>query len=238
MSTYKDNWDQQYFHEYFSSKRKSLWDVDVSRSVHQDYLKFSPFVSFDLPIYDVGCGIGKEAVYLTSHFQSVVGIDVSKYAIRLAKSSNDNANLHFHVVDMTEATEVSNLVENHGRGHVYMRGVLHQIESPHQVLFEKSLRRMCDPNGKLIINEVSDRIGLYLSEYSESFAELPDQMKQVFTTALPPKGVSESLIQSLFVNNGWELELMQDSGLATNLKFIHGEEITIPSIFVILTPPR
>ena len=61
---------------------------------------FKELLNKDSNILDVGCGNGKNCVYLTQQGYKLTGIDISDYQINIAKESNKR-NIIFDVGDMT-----------------------------------------------------------------------------------------------------------------------------------------
>lgn len=234
-SDYAKKWDQQYFQDYYANKEKSLWDVENSRSIGKDYLVVKDLVNRDLPILDIGCGVGKEVDFLSQYFPKAIGLDISKYAIRLARSLVKAPNVEFLCGDITDRAFAMIIRERFGPLNIYMRGVLHQIEDMDMRGFIGALTLLCGQEGKLVFNEVSSGIRNYLQKKEPNFQDLPKRMQQVFVSDLPPKGVSRDSIESDFSQN-WNIDLLQPSYLATNICFTNGDPIQIPSYLAILSP--
>ena len=232
-SNYALKWDQQYFKDYFSGKTKSLWDVEVSDSIELDFQQVRAYLHFELPIIDVGCGVGKQVGFLSEHFPKAIGIDVSKFAIRLAKQSIQRNNVQFIAGDIADKSFADEVFMDIGPSNVYMRGVLHQIEEDDLSSFISGLETICGDSGRLIFNEVSSEIRNYLESNEKGFSNLPDRMKQVFISDLPPIGLSPKSVSNLFGEN-WEIEACMNSHLATNILFSDGRPIQIPSILSVL----
>jgi ubiquinone/menaquinone biosynthesis C-methylase UbiE len=79
-------WDQAY-------KQGTHWEVGPSRSVKE----FVNYLKKGTKVLDLGCGSGRDSIYLAKKGYEVVGLDVSAEAIKKARSkaSSSYSNLHF-----------------------------------------------------------------------------------------------------------------------------------------------
>jgi cyclopropane fatty-acyl-phospholipid synthase-like methyltransferase len=227
-SEYQKAWDQQYFKDYFLTKERHLWDVDAKASARLDEEVMSSHMDRRLPLLDLGCGVGHQSAYFASVYAKVIGVDVSKRAIQLAKSNYILENVEFREADLTVEGTADVLVKDFGHCNVYMRGVLHQIKSEDEEIFCNEVSSLIGEEGRMYFNEVSDGIREYLEENSSRFSKLPEKMRQVFLTKMPPKGVSEERIQRLF-GESFMVYWLKESYLATRLTFEDGSAIKIPS---------
>ena len=210
-------------------KSKTLWEVPPSESVEGDIQNFEQYFTGQ-SVIDVGCGTGEDAIALAKKFPRVLGLDVSKRAIRIAEGrdiSDPSLDISWAVTDLTIPEEVMRLVEEWGQGNVYMRGVLHQIRFEDRPIFIKSLLSLCPIGGYIYLNEVRPGLQDYL-EKEYDFDDLPDSMKQVFESDFPPLGVS---IEDVNKGFGKECEIMGqwETHLNSNLTTQRGQHLQIPS---------
>src|SRR5574344_2151607 len=92
----KETWEK----EYKDNKLVSLSDVP-----QKDFLNFLKFlrkkdlIVTNLNILDLGCGVGKNSVYLAKLDNKVIGIDISPEAIKIAKerAGKESPDIDFRV---------------------------------------------------------------------------------------------------------------------------------------------
>lgn len=227
---YENNWNTYYRTNYLKSGRKALWDVPPARAVALDREQFEQHFDPSLPIVDLGCGTGEQAAYLRSLYAHVVGVDVSTVAVELARENHQQTGLEYEFLDATQPAMAEALHARIGEANVYMRGVLHQILPEHLPAFQSVLATLLGEGGSCFFNEVSSGIREYFTESSDRFAELPKRMQQVFISNLPPRGLSPSTVEIFFPGDTFKAQTVQQGKLETNLNFLTGQPIFIPSI--------
>ncbi|MBR9919593.1 MAG: class I SAM-dependent methyltransferase [Bacteroidetes bacterium] len=234
---YGKNWDQYYIRTY-GSKKKALWDVPAEEAVGTDYTYFSSHLPSDLPILDLGCGTGTQSVFLSKHFPRVLGVDVSAEAVRIAQSKQHPDNIEFGVLDITDEAAVAQISAKMGDLNIYMRGVLHQILDEHLPAFQSAVKKLLGNRGRMYCVEVSDGIRDHFRVENGKFSELPERLRQVFISNLPPKGVSLEKLNHFFPKAYFQVISSGDAKLQTNLKYAGGEAIYIPAVFTLLENVR
>ncbi len=73
-------------------QEKKHWWFRTRRKVVRDILKYSK-LDFNSSIFEIGCGTGGNLKYLFNGYNKIIGIDISKYAIKIAKLRNPKAKL-------------------------------------------------------------------------------------------------------------------------------------------------
>jgi len=227
---YEDNWNEYYKINYGKLGRKALWDVPPGRAVAQDYRLFSGHFNPDLPVIDLGCGTGEQSAFLRSCYSHVVGVDVSGVAVELAKENHQQGGLEYEFLDATRPDTAKALHARIGESNVYMRGVLHQILPEHLHDFQVVLSTLLGVRGHCFFNEVSSGIREYFTDSSDQFGQLPERMQQVFISNLPPRGLSLTTVADFFPDGKFNAQDVQEGKLETNLNFLTGEPIFIPSV--------
>lgn len=224
-------WEVFYKKNYLEGSRKALWDVSTALSVEKDFEKFDRYFFKDLPVLDIGCGTGEQALFLSRHYSKVIGVDISETAIQLASKNHTAENLHFQTLDFTDTFVCRDLWSRYGDMNLYMRGVLHQIHSAQQPLFIDNLSALMGKTGCLYFIEVADNIRDYFAAVSGGFRDLPKALQEVFVSNLPPNGLNAETLTKLFPPAGFTVLDSGNDFLNTNLTTSQGEVIQIPAVY-------
>ncbi|TXF85446.1 class I SAM-dependent methyltransferase [Neolewinella aurantiaca] len=233
---YEDNWNAYYEGNYRKLGRKALWDVEPERAVALDQRYFADPFDPGLPVVDLGCGTGEQSAYLRAHYDHVIGVDVATVAVEMAKENHQQEGLGYEFLDATRPDMAEALRARIGESNVYMRGVLHQILPEHLARFQEVLSILMGKRGCCYFNEVSAGIREYFTESSDRFAELPKRMQQVFISNLPPRGLELETVTNFFPSSGFKTTDVRKGKLETNLNFLTGEPIFIPSVQGLVHP--
>ena len=232
---YGKNWDLYYQRTYKMLKKKALWDVSAEEAVMIDQKYFEKVFQRNLPLIDLGCGTGTQTVYLSSMYESVLGVDASSEAISVAREMyGGKEGIAFDVLDGTDMPKAKSIHDRFGDMNIYMRGVLHQIKEEDISAFRKSLRTLLGKQGHLYCIEVSDKIREHFNTSEGSFNKLPQRMQQVFISNLPPKGLSLSNISKYFPDDKFKVILSGEARLNTNIQYSNEVPIYIPAVFVLI----
>lgn len=106
-------------------------------------------------VLDVGCGTGniiKLFIDIKKEFSSIVGIDSSDVALKIAKEKIHNRNVVFNLVNLNSALP---LLDNEF-DYLIMNNVLHSIQVSDRLRLFKELFRITKPGGKIIVATVND----------------------------------------------------------------------------------
>lgn len=212
-----------------------LWDVGTEDSVALDWAEFQPFADLNLPILDVGCGYGKEAVWFAEHFQQVYASDVSMTAVNYARMACDRQGVDFFVSDWSEPEEGRKLRQAYGAMNVYIRAVLHQLKEADRLEAMRNISSCLEgSNAVCFVTEVAPNAQLYFEETTGSFEAIPGPLQSAFQSQLPPLGISVSDIHSLAQTADLHVLKAEPAGLRTNLKYPSGERVIVPATRAIL----
>jgi cyclopropane fatty-acyl-phospholipid synthase-like methyltransferase len=231
---YQENWDKFYRRTYRLLGKKALWDVAPEASVALDFELFKEYLKPDLPIMDIGCGIGSQSQFLANFYTSVFGVDVANEAIKIAKKNSTTSNIQFDFLDLTQPLSDFANFEKRIPSNIYMRGVLHQIKEEHLLIFRQNLLQIMGKTGRMYIVEVADSIRSYADKSSEGFSKLPTQLRQTFISHLPPKGLSLENLNAYFPNSQFSILKSGETGLQTNIQFTDKQPVIIPAVYAIL----
>jgi ubiquinone/menaquinone biosynthesis C-methylase UbiE len=136
-------WDEAYL----SGSYRKEWEYD-----HASQELTSFVATADLPrgsvALDVGCGAGREAIFLAALEYSVIGIDFSAAAIRIARqrSAAEGVIVDWHVADALELPLEAKSVD-----FVNDRGCFHIVQKRHRRRFANEIARVLKPGGRMLL---------------------------------------------------------------------------------------
>tara|TARA_R110002020_G_scaffold396236_2_gene606234 strand:+ start:1892 stop:2506 length:615 start_codon:yes stop_codon:yes gene_type:complete len=142
--------DKKYWNSFYKEKTYSAEDTHLSDP--SSFAIFSKdFLCKDDRVLDVGCGNGRDSLYLKDYCQSLVGIDNSSTSISFLKGyETNNSNLSFVLCDVGDIHTLDNPTV------VYTRFFLHSINLDQQTHLFTWLEKL-DSNTKLMLECRSDK---------------------------------------------------------------------------------
>ena len=235
VESYGSYWDEFYRQNYrHTAGGKALWDVPVERSLEQDIPLFESAFSKEIPVLDIGCGTGEIAHYLAINGFKVIGVDVAREAIQLAKEQFSHDNLRFQAIDFTNKDQCQELMERTGPVNIYVRGVMHQIKPEDLQGYIDNIEVMLADRGYLYMIEVGSGIRDHFLNHSEVFHKLPKSIQQVFISNLPPRGITTDDVAQFFHADRFKVIFCNDTNLETNLSTPDGSRIRIPAVHALI----
>lgn len=144
---------EEWVESYKNIKKPPHWAVSLEPSkLVLEFLKVLQEKNLKGVILEVGCGNGRDSIYLAKQGYYVVGIDLAPEAIKLAQKNKERlledenlaANLDFQVADV----EKLSFPEEHFEG-VYSIGVLHSTNLQKSL---KEITRVLKKGGLAIIH--------------------------------------------------------------------------------------
>lgn len=229
MTDYSKYWDV-YYSNLEKNGNLALWDVEASRAAAADLSTMLEHMDPQLPLIDLGCGVGTQSKYFAQHFDTVIAVDVSQVALKKAQSQSNHDNIEYQWLKNVEHEVFQELHQRYGDANIYMRGVIHQIKSEDLPAFNINLKTVLGDKGKLYFVEVGEGIREYFTNSSDSFSRLPRAMKQAFLSNLPPIGLSIANLSLYFDADIFKSLCAEDTFLNTNLKFMDSQWIKIPAL--------
>ncbi|MCS1350726.1 class I SAM-dependent methyltransferase [Mechercharimyces sp. CAU 1602] len=138
-----EHWDSMYD----SGEYLQRWDYTYPS---QELVSFiaTGLLPTDAMALDVGCGAGREAIFLAQQGFNVTGIDMSEKAIAIAKSRavEQGVNVDFHCGNVLKMSE-----DNHSFDFVNDRGCFHLIGSEDRPYYVKEMVRVLKPGGRILL---------------------------------------------------------------------------------------
>jgi SAM-dependent methyltransferase len=97
---------------------------------------------------DIGCGAGRRTIELASHFDEVVGVDLSAPLVELARSRRSAPNVRYEVADLSAFDDAD------GFDLVFSANTLHHVDPLEPAL--EHLRGLVRPGGTAVLLDVVD----------------------------------------------------------------------------------
>ena len=107
-------------------------------------------------VLDIGCGAGREAIFLAKCGFRVIGVDISTKALEIAKSRAEEAGTK---VDWRQGSFFALPVEDETIDFVNDRGALHLVTETERPQFAAELKRVLKPRGKVLLRGASTFAG-------------------------------------------------------------------------------
>lgn len=226
---YTRSWDA-FYRKHLKFNQRPLWSVAPEESIGRDWDELTKMKSNGLPIYDLGCGFGEEAVYLAQHFSQIYASDVSASVIERAKELNTLGNLSFVVSDIAAEGEGRRLKALWGAVNVYVRAVLHQLSDSDQTRAIHNIADLLRGSQSIcVMTEVAPDIRDYFEQKSGAFSKMPQELRTAFISNLPPRGIAPSRFESLLKSVPARDVRIMPTHLKTRLTFSDGTPVEIPA---------
>lgn len=137
------DWD----HIYASGEYRNHWDYAYPS---QELVALVASIAFppDACALDVGCGAGREAVFLAEYGFRAVGVDLSREALRIAAKRAQEAGVE---VDWREGNALRLPVEDQTVDLINDRGCFHLIPEEDRSRYAAEAARVLKPGGRLFL---------------------------------------------------------------------------------------
>ncbi len=119
----------------------------------------------NMSVLDIACGTGYGSHLLSLKANNVVGIDINKQAINLARNKYKNNNLSFKVGSVTSIPiEGRNLFDI-----IVSYETIEHVSEEDQVLFMKEIKRLLKPDGLLLVSTPNKEVYTDETGYKNQF---------------------------------------------------------------------
>ena len=230
---YETSWNS-YYRSVKDKPENVPWDVPAEKAVIQDLKRMNRHLNKDIPLIDIGCGLGTQTACLAGHFTKVTGIDISKVAIqRAADQYKSYSNLDFKTLNILNTNGCRNFFQIYGDSNLYMRGTLQQIIAEDRSDFTNSVKALLGETGRLYFIELSTTAKdffLHLYKTIRGFpATLDRVLKQKVTQLI---GVHVDDLSAIFPASDFHILLSGEDSIT--LKFDDENVVGVPATFGII----
>ncbi|WP_113952574.1 class I SAM-dependent methyltransferase [Arenicella xantha] len=195
-----------------------------------DAILLKQYFNQSLPVVDFGCGFGKHTLALSAFFNKVIGVDTSQVVIDKNNRNPMYSDIEFSQFDGVNVPEAVALHSKLGDCNVYVKGVLHQIQTRDREFVAQSLKTLLGHGGALFIHEVDRK---FLNDLkNHKFSELPYKLRQTLAGNLLPLGIDQPEIEKLFLDDDrYELCDYGKRYIKTELHLKTGQNIYVPCLY-------
>src|SRR5689334_24400050 len=102
-----------------------------------------------MPLVDLGCGIGTQTRYQAGRYERVVGVDLARAAVALARRDDPHGRAAYRRLDGVDGEAVRRLHDEIGDANVYMRGVLHQCRTTDRAALVAGIAALTGERGRV-----------------------------------------------------------------------------------------
>ena len=150
-------------------KNNSYWNKFYKNSFIEIPTQFAVFVATYLKppstIIDLGCGNGRDTIFLSNNNFKVIGVDLSIGAINACNKKKQNNNLVFYCKDISDKNFIQTInkilkkkiFSSSKTVNYYSRFVMHSINKKQQVNFMLILKDLMKPGEKIFFEFRSRR---------------------------------------------------------------------------------
>lgn len=239
---YRRTWDS-----FWSSVQRTgeggqvLWDSLPEQAAASDLRRFKAHIDDRLPLLDLGCGNGRQTRHLAPFFRRVIGVDVSPAAIELARrEAGEERNTEYRVLDATRPEEARALRDEIGECNIYMRGVLHVIQSADRRRFVETLEILLGGRGTLYLIELGHGTLAVLRRIrGNSPSGLPALVHEVVQHGPRPFGFDLDEQDRCFPTERWTaLDQGDDVAISTVPHAEDGQVSLLPASYLVLRNAR
>lgn len=230
---YKSNWDKYY--ESIGKETQSIpWDVTPDLAIVKDFERMKGFLNPDLPLVDIGCGVGTQTVFLNREFSRVIGTDVSDGAVDIASKKYKDSGVEFRQLDVLNRDQVSQIHGELGDCNVYMRGTLQQILHDDRNAFTASIDILLGSEGRLYFIELSTEAQSFFLNLHSKLGGLPPELKRVLAEKVTKMvGVGLEEVDQIFDKSKFKIHGKGTTTIA--LKVNKTELVYVPAVYGLIS---
>jgi SAM-dependent methyltransferase len=222
---------ESYWSKISESSLPIFWECSDEWSI-RDLSRFRNTIDSQLPLIDFACGHGKQTRFLAKHFKKVIGVDVSKSAIEMAKSQYSATNIEYRVLDGLKPEEAEALHSEIGDTNIYMKGCLHHIPGERRSDLAKSLQILLGNTGILYLIELGENAVNYFNSLREQYGDFPKEMTIALEYGIRPGTVAIKDIANAFP----EFKILQSGEDISEVVFAlpDGQYLKIPMFYALM----
>lgn len=220
--SYANIWDQ-YWGDITAQTGAALWDVAPDNAAARDLEAVREHFPDDRVMIDLGCGNGTQTVYLGQHYSRVLGVDISEVVIDAVQSRPHPPAVSYRQFDLLNEDACTSLWTEIGDAHVYVRGVIHQLERKDWAQAVAGIRTLIGSTATALIVE----LGAAAHGLMARIHEPPPKLAEVLAHGIVPAALGPGAIEELF--GGFEVLAHGETAIHTTQPLPDGSRLTIPA---------
>ncbi|MCP2258453.1 Methyltransferase domain-containing protein [Streptoalloteichus tenebrarius] len=225
---------ERYWHDLPTTPGAAPWDGDATAHVAEHVPLFEPYFERDLPLLDIGCGNGRQTLFLGTCFPRVIGLDVSESAVERARAGYVPDNVEFRRLDLLDTAAVADLSAELGDANVYMRAVLHQLPPESKLAAAANLARLLGERGHVFALELTPEAGDLLDSAAGEEEGIP-KVKRVMGYGIVAAQWSDLNERRLLEAAGLRLLETGRVTLRTTDRLADGSPLDLPAEYAVAT---
>ncbi|MBT2508951.1 class I SAM-dependent methyltransferase [Streptomyces sp. ISL-98] len=234
---YKDAWEG-FWRDASHEPGAVFWDAEPALTAELHLALFEPHLTDPaLPVVDLGCGNGTQALFLADRFPQVMGVDLAGSAIEHAERNDPLSRIHFQQLDAADGAAVQRLRAGLGDAQVYMRGVLHQCEAADRQPVADAVAALVGERGRAFVVELSEAARPVLMGLAQGPAGPPPKLRPVFEHGIAPGEMADAELSGLFRSAGLTILASGELPLTTTEAGADGMRIELPSAWLVVGRP-
>ncbi|SEN97212.1 class I SAM-dependent methyltransferase [Actinacidiphila rubida] len=214
-----------------------FWDADPSVTAARHLPHFEPHFDPGLPLVDLGCGNGTQTRFLAGRYDRVVGVDLARAAVALARRDDPRGTADYRRLDGVDADAVRRLHDELGDANVYMRGVLHQCRTPDRAALVAGIAALTGERGRVFAVELAEAAKEVLAGLAAGPQGPPLKLRAVFSHGIAPGEVADAAVPGYFHEAGLTVLAEGEQPLVTTEFTPDGETVEVPSKWLVAGRP-
>lgn len=190
-----------YWQRTSSNPGEALWDCEPDDAAGKDLACCQGLLERARPLVDLGCGNGTQTRFLARHFDEVIGADISRHAIQVARALNTAHNLRYVLLDALDLESVTRFHASHGDVNVYMRAVMPQMGAQDRRALATAVSTLIGEHGRAFVHELAPDALTHLEATTTRYGA-PPKLVQILECGITPKTVAPGELLELFESLG------------------------------------
>ncbi|WP_165984935.1 class I SAM-dependent methyltransferase [Streptomyces sp. YIM 98790] len=221
--------------------KEVFWDAPADRVADRHLPVLETHFGPRLPMIDLGCGNGTQAISLADRFRPVLGIDISASAIARARRQVDDRGerppVEFRTGDAADNAMAARLHEELGDCNLYIRGLLHQLPPAVRPGVAGAVATLVGSRGRAFIVEPAEAAKGVLAGLLRRAEGPPRALAAVFDHGVAPAELADEALPALFRGAGLTVLASGTLPLATTERDPDGNPLELPSNWLVAGRP-
>jgi SAM-dependent methyltransferase len=228
-SGYASAWES-YWRDLPPRPQESIFDSEPELTAARELPLFEKYFAPDLPLVDLGCGTGTQTRFFGTRFRRVIGVDFSPTVLEL--SAAYGGNVEYRRLDLRDEDAVTALHNQIGDANVYMRGILHQMETADRPVVVANIVTLIGDQGHLFDTELAAEALPIMKGLADHPDGMPPKVAAIFTHGLKPGAWGETDQPDLLIAAGLDVVTSGTSTLYST-EYVDGSRLELPMFYAI-----